>query len=55
MVGGDAQTCTCILNLFVAKDDDLVGTGKYQEFINLPCDAGAQEKFRDYYTLVCSC
>ena len=46
---GDAQACTYIRNPFTAKPDDLsVGTGKKEELIDLQCDEGAQEKFKDY-------
>ena len=46
---GDAQACTYIRNSFTAKPDDLpVGTGEQEELIDLQCDEGAQEKFKDY-------
>ena len=46
---GDAQACTYIWNSFTAKPDDfLVGTGEQEELIDLQCDEGAQEKFKDY-------
>ena len=45
----DAQACTYIRNPFTAKPDDLpVGTGQQEELIDLQCDEGAQEKFKDY-------
>ena len=46
---GDAQACTYIRNPFIAKPDDLpVGTGQQEELIDLQCNEGAQEKFKDY-------
>ena len=46
---GDAQACTCIRNRFTAKPDDLpMGTDKQEEVIDLQCDEGALEKFKDY-------
>ena len=45
----DAQACTYIRNPFTAKPDDLpVRTGEQKELIDLQCNEGAQEKFKDY-------
>ena len=45
---GDAQACPYIRNPFTVKPGDLlVGTGKQEELINLQCDEGAQEKFKN--------
>ena len=45
----DAQACTYTRNPFTAKPDDLpVGTGEQEELIDLQCDEGAQEKFKDF-------
>ena len=49
---GDAQACTYIRNLFTVKPDDLlVGTGEQEELVDLQCDEGAQEKFKDHTTI----
>ena len=46
---GDAQACTYIRNLFTVKADDLLmGTGGQEELVDLQCDEGAQEKFKDH-------
>ena len=46
---GDAQACICTWKPFTAKPDDLpVGTGEQEELIDLQCDEGAQEKFKDF-------
>ena len=46
---GDTQACTYIRNPFTVKPGDLpVGTGKQEELIDLQCDEGAQEKFKNH-------
>ena len=46
---GDAQACTYIRNPFTVKPGDLpVGTGEKEELIDLQCDEGAQEKFKNH-------
>ena len=51
----DAQACTYTRNQFTSKPDNLpVATGEQEELIDLQCDAGAQEKFKDF-TLVNFC
>ena len=46
---GVTQACTNTRNPFTAKPDDLpVGTGEQEELIDLQCDEGAQEKFKDF-------
>ena len=45
---GDAQACTCIWNPFLVKPNDLpAGTGEQEELVDLQCDEGAQEKFKN--------
>ena len=44
----DAQACTYTRNPFTAKLDNLpVGTGKQEELIDLHCDEGVLEKFKN--------
>ena len=46
---GDAQACTYIRNPFIVKPGNLpVGTGEQEELIDLQCDEGAQEKFKNH-------
>ena len=46
---GDAQACTYIRNTFTVKSGDLpVGTGEQEKLIDLQCDKGAQEKFKNH-------
>ena len=46
---GDAQVCTYIWNPFTVKPGDFpVGTGEQEGLIDLHCDEGAQEKFRNH-------
>ena len=46
---GDAQACTYTRNPFTSKLDDLlVETGVQEELIDLQCDEGVQEKFKDF-------
>ena len=46
---GNAQACTYIWNPFTVKPGDLpLGTGEQEELIDLQCDEGAQEKFKNY-------
>ena len=45
----DVQACTYIRNPFTVKSGDLrVGTGEQEELIDLQCDEGAQEKFKNH-------
>ena len=46
---GDAQACTYIRNPFTAKPGNLpVGTGEQEEHIDLQCDQGVREKFKNH-------
>ena len=46
---GDTQACTYIRNPFTDKPGDLpVGTGEQEELINLQCDEGTEEKFKNH-------
>ena len=46
---GKAYACTYTRNPLSAKLDDLpLGTGEQQKLVDLQCDEGAQEKFKDF-------
>ena len=46
---GDAQACTNTRNPFTDKPGDLpVETGEQEEFIDLQCDEGAPQEFKDF-------
>ena len=46
---GNAQACTYIWNPFTVKAGNLpVGTSEQEELIDLQCDEGAQEKFKNH-------
>ena len=45
----DAQAYTYIRNQFTVKPSDLpVGTGEQEELVDLQCNEGAQEKFKNH-------
>ena len=44
-----AQACTYTQNPFTAKPDDLsMEPGEQEELIDLQCDKGVQERFKDF-------
>ena len=46
---GDALQCTYTPSPFTAEPGDLpVGTAEQEKLIDLQCDEGAQEKFKDF-------
>ena len=46
---GDAQACTCIRNPFTAKTEDLLeGIGEQEKVIDLQCNEGVLEKFKNF-------
>ena len=46
---GDEQACTYIRNPLTVKPGDLLlETSEQEELINLQCDQGAQEKFKNH-------